>query len=610
MRKYQLEFDEQFLKTVLKVYCKEGMVRDTEKLLEELSTSKMFKDNKLFQTLLMTTRGTWDGLDEVENALKPLDQDGFMALELSLTLMLADGNTVKAQEILLILLKAAKGLSIASHVLKSFAKEGDISKAENLLELLMKLGCNPEESATAHMISLYGKQHKLRQAEKIFAAVADSTRNLTLLYDSMIDVYIRCDKQQEAYFFYKEEFKKGHAMSPVAISMLVNALTNCAKYKEANDVIHSTFDANFKLDTVAYNTFIKAMLSAGKLQSAVGMYDRMVSLKINPSIQTYSTMISVYGRGRNLDKAVEMFNMARSRGVPLDERAYSNMICYYGKARKVHEISTLFDEMQEEGIKPSQLCYRIMIYAYASAGSYNEAEEIYHSMRRDGFQPNSSTYLALIRAYSVGSAFDKAEKAIASMQKEGITLSCAHLNVLLAALSKEGLVEDCERIYDELGKAGLQPSVQCNRSMLRGYMESGHVEEGISFFERIRGSVETDKFIMSVAVHLYRSVGMELKAQKVLRSMTCLGIQVLKNLEVGAKSRKLLALTEHIYVRATTKVRVVCVVILIPSPWRWDYTKGRGFNDKLEVWRQRFEFKGFRLSRIKAEYVGWVCSRV
>ncbi|RAL46933.1 hypothetical protein DM860_016567 [Cuscuta australis] len=547
MRKYQLEFDEQLLKTVLKVYCKEGMVRDTEKLLEELSTSKMFEDSKLCQTLLMTTWGTWDGLAEVENALKPLDQDGSMALKLSLTLMLADGNTVKAQEILLILLKAANGLSIASQVLKSFATEGDMSKAENLLELLMKLGCKPEESATAHMIYLCGKQHKLRQAEKIFAAVADSTRNLTLLYDSMIDAYTRCNEQHEAYLFYKEEFKKGHAMSPVATSMLVNALTNYAKYKEAEDVIHSTFDANFELDTVAYNTFIKAMLLAGKLHSAVSIYDRMVSLKINPSIQTYSTMISVYGRGRNLDKAVEMFNIARSRGVPLDEKAYTNMISYYGKARKVHEASTLFSKMQEEGIKPGHLCYSIMINAYAFAGSYHEAEEVYHSMRRDGFQPNSTTYLALTRAYSVGSAFNKAEKAIASMQKEGIALSCAHFNVLLTVLAKEGLVEECERIFGELGKAGLQPNVQCNRSMLRGYMESGRVEEGISFFERIRGSVETDKFIMSVALHLYRSVGMELKAREVLRSMTCLGIQVLKNLEVGAKSRHLLAPTKRIY---------------------------------------------------------------
>lgn len=113
---------------------------------------------------------------------------------------------------------------IISHV-------GDISKAENLLELLMKLGYKPEDFASASVISLYGKQHKLRQAEKIFAAVADSTRNKTLLYDSMIDVYNRCNKQEEAYLFYKEEIKKGHVMGPVAISMLVNALTNCGKNK-------------------------------------------------------------------------------------------------------------------------------------------------------------------------------------------------------------------------------------------------------------------------------------------------------------------------------------------------------------------------------------------
>nr|GMD23691.1 pentatricopeptide repeat-containing protein At5g27270 [Ipomoea batatas] len=387
IRKDRVEFDEELLRTVMKVYCKDGMVRDTEKFLEELSTSKIF-DSAIVQTLLMVIQGK-DKLSEAKITSKPLDQPSYMAFELSLTLTLADGNNAMVQEILEILLKAANGLSIVSKVVKIFAKEGDISKAENLLELLMKLGYKPEDSASASMISLYGKQKKLRQAEKIFAAVADSARNKTLLYDSMIDVYNRCNKHEEAYLFYKEEIKKGHVMGPVAISMLVNALTNCGKYQEAEDVIHSTFCANFELDTVAYNTFIKAMLSAGKLEDAASIYERMVSLKIDPSIQTYSTMISVYGRGRNLDKAMEMFNMARSRGIALDEKAYTNLISYYGKAGKIDEASSLFSKMQEEGIKPSELCYSIMIKAYTCAGAYDEAEEVHHSMQRNGVQPCS-----------------------------------------------------------------------------------------------------------------------------------------------------------------------------------------------------------------------------
>nr|GMD27969.1 pentatricopeptide repeat-containing protein At5g27270 [Ipomoea batatas] len=435
-KKDRVEFDEELLRTVMKVYCKDGMVRDTEKFLEELSTSKIF-DSAIVQTLLMVIQGKGK-LSEAKITSKPLDQPSYMAFELSLTLTLADGNNAMVQEILEILLKAANGLSIVSKVVKIFAKEGDISKAENLLELLMKLGYKPEDSASASMISLYGKQKKLRQAEKIFAAVADSARNKTLLYDSMIDVYNRCNKHEEAYLFYKEEIKKGHVMGPVAISMLVNALTNCGKYQEAEDVIHSTFCANFELDTVAYNTFIKAMLSAGKLDDAANIYERMVSLKIDPSIQTYSTMISVYGRGRNLDKAMEMFNMARSRGIALDEKAYTNLISYYGKAGKIDEASSLFSKMQEEGIKPSELCYSIMIKAYTCAGAYDEAEEVHHSMQRNGVQPCS--YPSIYNGDGV-KVRRQGGKGNASMQNEGRCaphIISAHFNAFLFAFAKKG----------------------------------------------------------------------------------------------------------------------------------------------------------------------------
>lgn len=178
-----------------------------------------------------------------------------------------------------------------------------------------------------------------------------------------------------------------------------------------------------------------------------------------------------------------------------------------------------------------------MMNIYACVGACDEAEEVYHSMQRNGVQPDSTTYLALIRAYMMGSEYDKAEKAIASMENEGISPSCAHFNALLFAFAKKGLIKEAERIYRELRKAGLQPDVQCNRSILRGYMDYGHVEEGISFFERIRACVEADKLIMSMGVHLYRAAGMEPKAEEVLRCINSLGIEYLKNLKVGAKSR-------------------------------------------------------------------------
>lgn len=106
---------------------------------------------------------------------------------------------------------------------------GDTSKAECLYALLMKLGNMPEDAACASMISLYGKQRKLKQAQEVFAAVADSSKARKLLHGSMIDAFARCGTSEEAYLFFREETVKGHDLGAVAISMLVNVLTNCGK---------------------------------------------------------------------------------------------------------------------------------------------------------------------------------------------------------------------------------------------------------------------------------------------------------------------------------------------------------------------------------------------
>ena len=124
-----------------------------------------------------------------------------------------------------------------------------------------------------------------------------------------------------------------------------------------------------------------------------------------------------------------------------------------------------------------------------------------------------------------------------SMQNEGVPPSCVHLNQLLSALTKAGFTEEAERVYYKLLSAGLSPDVACYRTMLRGYLEYGYVEKGISFFEQIRESLEPDRFIMSSAVKFYKSAGKERESEAILDSMKSLGIPFLKNLEAGSKTK-------------------------------------------------------------------------
>lgn len=177
----------------------------------------------------------------------------------------------------------------------------------------------------------------------------------------------------------------------------------------------------------------------------------------------------------------------------------------------------------------------MMMNVYATGGLYQEAEELFEAMKQDGWSPDSFTYLSLIRAYTESLKYSEAEETINSMQQNGVYPSCSHFNLILSAFAKMGLIGEAERIYEELLAAGLNPDVACFGTMLRGYMDYGHVEEGIKFFEQISESIKDDRFILSAAVHFYKSVGKEVQADTVLHSMSSMGISFLENLEVGSK---------------------------------------------------------------------------
>ncbi|KAF7133349.1 hypothetical protein RHSIM_Rhsim09G0212700 [Rhododendron simsii] len=527
IRRDGVEFDEELLSNVMKIYCVEGMLGAVEQLIEEMRHNELF-NCKFVQTFLLAMHGESRRPSEAKGNLEHLEQHGSLAFELLFILYLACDNSLKTEETLKLLLKTANnGLSVAS----------DIMKAESLYKLLIEQGCIPEHVASTSLISFYGKQRKPKQAREVFEMAADSPANAKLLCNSMIDAFVKGGQLEAAYLFYKEVSKGGHDLGAVAISKIVNALINGGKYREAENVVRCSFRDNLVLDTVAYNTFIKAMLQAGKLHEAASIYERMLSLGVIPSLKTYSIMISVHGRCQNLDKAVEMFNMARSMGVPLDERAYCNLISCYGKAGKVHEASLLFSEMQGEGIKPGKVSYSTMMNIYATAGLYSKTEEVFQAMQKDGCLPDSLTYLDLVQAFTKGLKYAEAEQAIILMQQRGIPPSCAHFKLVLSAFAKAGLMIEAKRVYGELITAGLRPDLTCCRTMLRGYMDYGHVEEGISLLESLRGSMEPDRFMMSAAVHLYKSAGMELRAEEILNSMNSMGIPFLKNLEVELKMK-------------------------------------------------------------------------
>ncbi|KAL0738720.1 hypothetical protein Bca4012_014930 [Brassica carinata] len=505
----RVHFDVELCKTVMRVYCKEGMVAEAQELVEKMGREAVVKDNRFVRTLAEAMHGERNK-DEQEAVINVSRLD-VTALGMLLNLRLREGNVNETKSILNLMFKTDLGSAAVNRVISSFVRGGDTSKAELLADLIIRLGLSIEEETTATLIAVYGRQHKLKEAKRLYLAAGESKTQGKSVISSMIDAYVRCGWLEAAHGLFMETAEKGCDPSPVTISILVNALTNRGKHREAEDISQTCLRKNMELDTVGYNTLIKAMLEAGKLQRASEIYERMCNSGVPCSIQTYNTMISVFGRGLQVDKAIEVFNSARRSGLYLDEKIYTNMMMHYGKAGKMSEALALFSEMQKKGIKPGTTSYNMLVKICATRGLHREVDKLLQAMERNGhFTDDSSTHLALIQAYAESSQYGEAEKTITLLQEKGISLSRSHFSPLLYAFVKAGMMDEAERIYSEMSEAGVSPDSACMRTILKGYMNCGEAEKGILLYEKMmRNSVEDDRLVARVVQDLYNALGKE-----------------------------------------------------------------------------------------------------
>lgn len=123
IRKDKVEFDERLLMTVMKVYCKNGMLKEVEQLVEELGESETF-ESPFLKSFSMALNGQHDKATECENWYESLDQSGSVAIELVLTLCLASKNETKMKQKLEFLLKSKIGESVANKMIIQSVKDG------------------------------------------------------------------------------------------------------------------------------------------------------------------------------------------------------------------------------------------------------------------------------------------------------------------------------------------------------------------------------------------------------------------------------------------------------------------------------------------------------
>lgn len=126
IRKDNVVFDEELCRTVMKVYSKEGMLREAEQFIEEICGNKSLENSSFIQTIAVILHAQDGKLENEKGLLLAPGVLDSCALESMLCLYLASGDDMKTEYVLHILLEAADGLSDVNQLIGKFIREGNI----------------------------------------------------------------------------------------------------------------------------------------------------------------------------------------------------------------------------------------------------------------------------------------------------------------------------------------------------------------------------------------------------------------------------------------------------------------------------------------------------
>jgi pentatricopeptide repeat protein len=125
-------FDEELYRTVMKIYCKEGMLLEAEHLTNQMVKNESFKNCKFFQTFywILCEHKEDVQIDDKLVTIKATDKLDTTALGMMLRVYLTNNNFSKTRMLLKLLLGCAGGSKVVNHFVMCLTKDG-ISLLQN-----------------------------------------------------------------------------------------------------------------------------------------------------------------------------------------------------------------------------------------------------------------------------------------------------------------------------------------------------------------------------------------------------------------------------------------------------------------------------------------------
>uniref|UniRef100_A0ACD5ZHF6 Uncharacterized protein n=1 Tax=Avena sativa TaxID=4498 RepID=A0ACD5ZHF6_AVESA len=222
-----------------------------------------------------------------------------------------NGRSQQALDLLQLVVKEGVTCSLSvvqyNMVIKSFFKEGEVSKACNLFHRMPELGCAP--SAFSYSIVAKGLCDDGRSQQALdllqMAVKEGGTCSLSVvIYNTVIDGFFKEGEVSKAFHLFHEMKKQGFMPNVVTYTSVIDASCKARAMDKAELFLRQMIDNGVQPDVVTYNSMIHGYSTLGQWKEASKMFREMKSQGLRPDIITWRSLITpLHKHGRHHEAA-------------------------------------------------------------------------------------------------------------------------------------------------------------------------------------------------------------------------------------------------------------------------------------------------------------------
>ncbi|KAJ4714671.1 Pentatricopeptide repeat [Melia azedarach] len=336
-------------------------------------------------------------------------------------------------------------------LMRRFASARMVKKAIEVLDMMPKYGCEPDEEG------------KLIEAKHVLVQMKEANIEPDIVvYNNLLSGYAQAGKMSDAFELLKEMRKKGCDPNANSYTVLIQALCGQEKMDEAMRVFVEMERSGCEADVVTYTALISGFCKWGKIDRGYDILDSMIRRGFVPNQLTFLHIMLAHEKQEELEKCVELMEEMKKIGCVPD--------------------------MEGSGLSPGIDSFVVMIHGFLGQGCLIEACDYFKEMVGRGLlsAPQYGTLKELLNSLLRAQKLEMAKDVWSCIVTKGCELNVSAWTIWIHSLFSNGNVKEACSYCLDMMDADLMPQPDTFAKLMRGLKKLYNRQIAAEITEKVR----------------------------------------------------------------------------------------------------------------------------